>query len=121
MTHEKHFNHVLVTALFTDNEPQRTSELYRNHDYPIYEHKLQAYPRMPLFPSMVVREKSEGDTTKRDGITKYIKALSEKLEPFTVQLGDEVVIGGDQSVTHDELERLHRVKEYCASDMKLGI
>ncbi|MBB1567760.1 hypothetical protein HG433_003965 [Candidatus Saccharibacteria bacterium] len=94
MTHEKHFNHVLVTALFTDNEPQRTSELYRNHDYPIYEHKLQAYPRMPLFPSMVVREKSEGDTTKRDGITKYIKALSEKLEPFTVQLGDEVVIGG---------------------------
>lgn len=56
MTHEKHFNHVLVTALFTDNEPQRTSELYRNHDYPIYEHKLQAYPRMPLFPSMVVRK-----------------------------------------------------------------
>ena len=94
MTHEKHFNHVLVTALFTDNEPQRTSELYRNHNHPIYEHKLQAYPRMPLFPSMVVREKSEADTTRRDGITKYIKALSEKLEPFTVQLGDEVVIGG---------------------------
>ena len=34
--------------------------------------------------------------TQRDvmGLQKYIKALSEKLEPFTVQLGDEVVIGG---------------------------
>jgi len=94
MTQEKHFNHVLVTALFTDDEPRHTSELYRNHNHPIYEHKLQAYPRMPLFPSMVVREKSEAGTTRRDGITKYIKALSEKLEPFTVQLGDEVVIGG---------------------------
>jgi hypothetical protein len=94
MTQEKHFNHVLVAALFTDDEPRHTSELYRNHNHPTYEHKLQAYPRMPLFPSMVVREKSEADTTKRDGITKYIKALSEKFKPFTVQLGDEVVIGG---------------------------
>jgi hypothetical protein len=84
MTQEKHFNHVLVAALFTDDEPRHTSELYRNHNHPTYEHKLQAYPRMPLFPSMVVREKSEADTTKRDGITKYIKALSEKFKPFTV-------------------------------------
>lgn len=94
MTHEKHFNHVLVAALFADDEPRRTSELYRNHNHSIYEHKLQKYPLMPLFPSMVVREKSEGDTTKRDGIIKYTKALSEEFEPFTIQLGDEVEIGG---------------------------
>lgn len=93
MNQEKHFNHVLVAALFTD-EPRRTSELYRNHNHPIYEHKLQKYPLMPFFSSMVVREKSEGDTTKRDGIIKYTKALSEEFEPFTIQLGDEVEIGG---------------------------
>ncbi len=94
MTQEKHFNHVLVAALFADDEPRRTSELYRNHNHPIYEHKLKKYPLMPFFSSMVVREKSEGDTTKRDGIIKYTKALSEEFEPFTVQLGDEVEIGG---------------------------
>jgi len=93
MNQEKHFNHVLVAALFTD-EPRRTSELYRNHNHPIYEHKLKKYPLMPFFSSMVVREKSEGDTTKRDGIIKYTKALSEEFEPFTIQLGDEVEIGG---------------------------
>ena len=49
---------------------------------------------MPFFSSMVVREKSEGDTTKRDGIIKYTKALSEEFKPFTIQLGDEVEIGG---------------------------
>ena len=94
MTQENHFNHVLVAALFADDEPRRTSELYRNHNHPIYEHKLKKYPLMPFFSSMVVREKSEGDTTKRDGIIKYTKALSEEFEPFTIQLGDEVEIGG---------------------------
>lgn len=94
MTQENYFNHVLVAALFTDDEPRRTSELYRNHNHPIYEHKLQKYPLMPFFSSMVVREKSEGDTTKRDGIIKYTKALSEEFKPFTIQLGDEVEIGG---------------------------
>ncbi len=94
MTQENHFNHVLVAALFTDDESRRTSELYRNRNHPIYEHKLKKYPLMPFFSSMVVREKSEGDTTKRDGIIKYTKALSEEFEPFTIQLGDEVVIGG---------------------------